>query len=280
MKEDEAWPEEDSLVWYFEKIGRYKLLTAAEEIELAKRIERGDMEAKRQMIEANLRLVVSIAKRYNGFGLPLLDLIQEGNLGLYRAVEKFDWRRGWKFSTYATWWIRQAVQRAVANQGRVVRLPVHILERKIKLEKIGNRLAVRLGRQPTVAELAEASGLSEHQVREVFEAARSLSSLNQPMSDEPDAEEVGDFVPDHQAAEEPFEGAVQSVLKEKIKNGLEILTERERRVIELRFGFEGESWTLEAIGAKLDLTRERIRQLERAALRRLAPCRDIQEIQE
>src|SRR5580698_310503 len=227
----------DSLQLFLADVGRHKLLTAAQEVILAKRIERGDLVAKRQMIESNLRLVVSIAKGYRGLGVPFLDLIQEGTLGLNRAVEKFDWRRGYKFSTYATWWIRQSVQRAVANHARTIRVPVHVVERQQKLSRAARRLEVELGREPTKEELAE-------------------------------------LFADREAAD-PFDEAEESLRRQNIRKALDALPERERRILELRFGFEGEPWTLEAIGHELDLTRERVRQLEGQALSRLAALREL-----
>jgi RNA polymerase primary sigma factor len=244
----------DSLQLFLADVGRHKLLTAAEEVQLAKQIERGDPVAKRRMIESNLRLVVSIAKGYRGLGVPFLDLIQEGTLGLNRAVEKFDWRRGYKFSTYATWWIRQSVQRAVANHARTIRVPVHVVERQQKLGRAARRLEVELGREATKQELAEATGLPIQHVDEALGAAHASVSLNQTVGAD-DEGELGDLFADREAAD-PFDEAEESLRK-------------------LRFGFEGEPWTLEAIGNELDLTRERVRQLEGQALARLAALRDL-----
>ena len=263
----------DSLQLFLADVGRHKLLTAAEEVMLAKRIERGDPSAKRHMIESNLRLVVSIAKGYRGLGVPFLDLIQEGTLGLNRAVEKFDWRRGYKFSTYATWWIRQSVQRAVANHARTIRVPVHVVERQQKLSRAARRLEVELGREATKEELAEATGLPLQHVEEALSAASASVSLNQTVGAD-DEGELGDLFADREAAD-PFDEAEESLRRQNIRKALDALPERERRILELRFGFEGEPWTLEAIGHELDLTRERVRQLEGQALSRLAALREL-----
>jgi RNA polymerase primary sigma factor len=263
----------DSLQLFLADVGRHKLLTAAEEVMLAKRIERGDPTAKRHMIESNLRLVVSIAKGYRGLGVPFLDLIQEGTLGLNRAVEKFDWRRGYKFSTYATWWIRQSVQRAVANHARTIRVPVHVVERQQKLSRAARRLEVELGREATKEELAEATGLPMQHVDEALGAANASVSLNQTVGAD-DEGELGDLFADREAAD-PFDEAEESLRRQGVRRALEALPERERRILELRFGFEGEPWTLEAIGNELDLTRERVRQLEGQALARLGALRDL-----
>ena len=263
----------DSLQLFLADVGRHKLLTAADEVMLAKRIERGDPTAKRRMIESNLRLVVSIAKGYRGLGVPFLDLIQEGTLGLNRAVEKFDWRRGYKFSTYATWWIRQSVQRAVANHARTIRVPVHVVERQQKLSRAARRLEVELGREATKEELAEATGLPMQHVDEALGAANASVSLNQTVGAD-DEGELGDLFADREAAD-PFDEAEESLRRQGVRRALEALPERERRILELRFGFEGEPWTLEAIGNELDLTRERVRQLEGQALARLGALRDL-----
>jgi RNA polymerase primary sigma factor len=266
----------DSLQLFLADIGRHKLLTAAEEVTLAKAIERGDVTAKRRMIESNLRLVVSIAKGYRGLGVPFLDLIQEGTLGLNRAVEKFDWRRGYKFSTYATWWIRQSVQRAVANHARTIRVPVHVVERQQKLGRAARRLEVELGREATKNELAEATGLPIQHVDEALGAAQASVSLNQTVGADEEGE-LGDLFADREAPD-PFDEAEESLRKQGVRRALDALPERERRILELRFGFEGEPWTLEAIGHELDLTRERVRQLESQALARLAALRDLQTV--
>jgi RNA polymerase primary sigma factor len=264
---------EDAVRMYLRSIGRVPLITREDEVRLAKRIEQNDMSAKNALIEANLRLVVSIAKRYSGRGLTLLDLIQEGNLGLIRAVEKFDWRRGFKFSTYATWWIRQSVQRAVANHARTIRVPVHVVERQQKLSRAARRLEVELGREATKEELAEATGLPMQHVDEALGAAHASVSLNQTVGAD-DEGELGDLFADREAAD-PFDEAEESLRKQGVRRALDALPERERRILELRFGFEGEPWTLEAIGHELDLTRERVRQLEAQALARLAALRDL-----
>jgi RNA polymerase primary sigma factor len=263
----------DSLQLFLADVGKHKLLTASQEVTLAKKIEQGDPVAKRRMIESNLRLVVSIAKGYRGLGVPFLDLIQEGTLGLNRAVEKFDWRRGYKFSTYATWWIRQAVQRAVANHARTIRVPVHVVERQQKLSRASRRLEVELGREPTHAELAKATGLPIQHVEEALAAAHASVSLNQSVGSE-DEGELGDLFADREAPD-PFEVAEENLRRQGIRRALNALPERERRILELRFGFDGEPWTLEAIGKELDLTRERVRQLEGQALSRLAALRDL-----
>jgi RNA polymerase primary sigma factor len=266
----------DSLQLFLADVGRHKLLTAHEEVVLAKAIERGDGLAKRRMIESNLRLVVSIAKGYRGLGVPFLDLIQEGTLGLNRAVEKFDWRRGFKFSTYATWWIRQSVQRAVANHARTIRVPVHVVERQQKLSRAARRLEVELGREATKEELAEATGLPIQHVDEALGAAHASVSLNQTVGAD-DEGELGDLFADREAAD-PFDEAEESLRRQGVRRALDALPERERRILELRFGFEGEPWTLEAIGHELDLTRERVRQLEGQALARLSALRDLQSV--
>jgi RNA polymerase primary sigma factor len=259
----------ESLHLFLDELGRYKLLTAVEELTLAKRIEAGDRAARQRMIEANLRLVVAIAKRYRGHGVPLLDLIQEGTLGLDRAVDGFDWRRGYKFSTYATWWIRQSVQRAVARHARTIRIPEHIVERQIILDRAARRLAAELGREPTHAELAEATGISPVHVREARSAAQASVSLNQHLGDDGEGDgELGDLFADD-GATDPFHEAAESWRRESIREALCVLPERERHIIDLRFGFEGDCWTLEAIGEELGLTRERVRQLEAHALSRL-----------
>ncbi len=262
----EATP--DSLTLFMSEIGRHRLLTAAEEVELAKRVERGDVEAKQRMINSNLRLVVSIAKRYQGRGLPLGDLIQEGVIGLNRAVEKFDWRRGFKFSTYATWWIRQACQRAIANQSRTIRVPAHVHERRVKLARVRQRLQVELGREPTPAELAEASELELRHVEEALDVIEASVSLNQAVGDDGDGE-LGDLFSDP-AASDPVEEAGDGLRREAVRAALRELPELERRVLELRFGFDGEQQTLEAIERELRISRERVRKVERDALARLA----------
>jgi RNA polymerase primary sigma factor len=258
----------DGLTLFMNRAGRYALLTAAEEVALAKRIERGDPAAKELMINSNLRLVISIAKRYQGHDLPLLDLIQEGVIGLNRAVEKFDWRRGYKFSTYATWWIRQACQRAVSNQSTTIRVPVHVHERRVKLARASAQLQSRLGREPTREELAEASGLPLQHVEEALEAAEASVSLNQTIGSG-DEGELGDLFSDPTASD-PEEEAGDALRRQAVRRAVAKLPERERRILELRFGFEGESESLERIGKELGITRERVRQLERSGLNRLA----------
>jgi RNA polymerase primary sigma factor len=256
----------DPLQLFMDAAGRHKLLTAADEVYLAKRIERGDVAAKERMINSNLRLVVSIAKRYQGHDVPLLDLIQEGVIGLNRAAEKFDWRKGYKFSTYATWWIRQACQRAVANQSKTIRIPVHVQERRIKLNRASAELQAKLGREATIDELAEATRLKREHVVEALDAVDSIS-LNQGLGSEGDSE-LGDLFADETSAD-PAEEAVDAVRRQRIQRAVADLPERQRRIIELRFGFGGESASLETIGKELGLTRERVRQLESEALHRL-----------
>ena len=258
----------DSLGRFLAEIGRYRLLTAAEEVALAKRVERGDLAAKERMVNSNLRLVVSIAKRYRGHGLPLLDLIQDGVIGLNRAVEKFDWRKGYKFSTYATWWIRQACQRAVANQSDTIRVPVHVQERRQRLRRARQMLEAKTGREPTVAELAEATELKLQHVEEALDAVEASVSLNQALGDGDG--ELGDLFADA-SAEDPAEHAETALARARVRDGLAQLPERERRVLEFRFGLAGgaESASLEHVGKELGLTRERVRQLEAAGLTRL-----------
>ena len=257
----------DALQLFLREAGRHQLLTAAQEVALAKKIERGDMQAKQQMIQSNLRLVVSIAKNYRNQGLPFLDLIQEGTLGLIRAVEKFDWRRGFKFSTYATWWIRQAVARALADKARTIRMPVHIVERLQKMNRAERTLWTQLGREPTLDEIAEEASLPIQQALEVRAAARASTSLDQPVGEAEDAV-FGDFV----AGEGPLpeEEVEVSLRSQALKAALEALSDRERQVVVLRYGLaDAEPKTLEEIGRRLGLTRERVRQLESRALREL-----------
>jgi RNA polymerase primary sigma factor len=256
----------DALTLFMNEAGRYELLTAADEVALAKRIERGDAAAKEHMINANLRLVVSNAKKYQGHGVPLLDLIQEGVIGLNRAVEKFDWRRGFKFSTYATWWIRQACQRAISGQARTIRVPTHVEERRQKLRRTRQRLEAA-GQSVTREDLAEATGLSLQHVDEALDAVEASVSLDQPIGSDGDGA-FGDLIADQHAAD-PAEEAGDALRRQSVRRALESLSDRERRLLELRFGFEGESWSLEAIGKELGLTRERVRQIERDAMAKL-----------
>jgi RNA polymerase primary sigma factor len=256
----------DPLQLFMDAAGRHKLLTAADEVSLAKRIEKGDLAAKERMINSNLRLVVSIAKRYQGHDVPLLDLIQEGVIGLNRAAEKFDWRKGYKFSTYATWWIRQACQRAVANQSKTIRIPVHVQERRIKLNRASAELQAKLGREATPEELAHATRLKLEHVIEALDAVDSVS-LNQGLGSDGDSE-LGDLFADESSVD-PAEEAVESVRRQRVQRAVADLPERQRRIVELRFGFESEPASLETIGKELGLTRERVRQLESDALARL-----------
>jgi len=258
----------DALTLLMQNVGRYPLLTAAEEVALAKRIERGDREAKERMINSNLRLVISIAKRYQNRSLPLLDLFQEGVIGLNRAVEKFDWRRGYKFSTYATWWIRQACQRAVSGQSATIRVPTHVHERRVKLGGAASRLEATLGRDPTREELAEATGLSLRHVDEALDIAEAPVSLNRAIGSEEDGE-LGDLFADEQAPD-PAAEAADSIRRQEIRRAVAELPDRERRILELRFGFDADPASLEQIGKELGITRERVRQLEAAAFEHLA----------
>ncbi|HEX2112511.1 MAG TPA: sigma-70 family RNA polymerase sigma factor [Gaiellaceae bacterium] len=269
----------DTLQLFLNEVGRYPLLTAEEEVELAKRIERGDKEAKDRMVNSNLRLVVSIAKRYQGHGLSLLDLIQEGIIGLIRAVEKFDWRRGFKFSTYATWWIRQAVQRGVANKARTIRIPVHIVEREQRLARAAREFVTKHERDPTDQELAKATKLSLKQVREVREAARAVASLDKPVGED-EGTAFGELFAGREA--EPEEEVTVSLAERALRTAVAELPEREREVIRLRYGVgDGdEPQSLEEIGRRLGLTRERVRQIESNALERLAVNREIEALRE
>jgi RNA polymerase primary sigma factor len=272
-------PSLDSLRLYLRAIGRVDLLTGAQEVELAKRIERGDMLAKRQMVEANLRLVVSIAKGYLGRGLSFLDLIQEGSLGLIRAVEKFDYRRGYKFSTYATWWIRQAVTRAIADKARTIRIPVHMVEKLNRVAHVERQLVQRLGREPEPAEIAAELRWQLGEVREILRVAQLPVSLEKPVGDEDDSE-LGDFVADDTVAE-PFEEASDHLQKEGVQRALAALPERERQVIELRYGLTGlEPLTLEEVGNTFGVTRERIRQIENNTLKKLQHLPEAQMLRE
>ena len=272
-------PSLDSLRLYLREIGKVPLLTADQEVSLAKRIERGDERAKQHMIEANLRLVVSIAKGYLGRGLTFLDLIQEGSLGLIRAVEKFDHRKGFKFSTYATWWIRQAVTRAIADKARTIRIPVHMVEKLNKVVHIERQLIQRLGREPRPEEVAEELEMSVEEVREILRMAQMPVSLEKPIGEEEDSS-LGDFVPDDQA-ESPFDTASLSLRREDIEAALGSLPERDRKVIELRYGLLGEApCTLEEVGRAFGVTRERIRQIENNTLKRLETLPEAQALRD
>jgi RNA polymerase primary sigma factor len=272
-------PSLDSLRLYLREIGKVPLLTADQEIYLAKRIERGDMAAKTQMIEANLRLVVSIAKGYLGRGLSFLDLIQEGSLGLIRAVEKFDYRKGFKFSTYATWWIRQAVTRAIADKARTIRIPVHMVEKLNKVVHIERQLVQRLGREPRPDEIAEELEMTTEEVREILRMSQLPVSLEKPIGEEEESS-LGDFVPDD-TAESPYDTATLSLRREDIETALNALPERERQVIELRFGLGGEQpRTLEEVGREFGVTRERIRQIENNTLKKLECLPEAQALKD
>jgi RNA polymerase primary sigma factor len=272
-------PSLDSLRLYLREIGKVPLLTADQEVALAKRIERGDMSAKTQMTEANLRLVVSIAKAYLGRGLSFLDLIQEGSLGLIRAVEKFDYRKGYKFSTYATWWIRQAVTRAIADKARTIRIPVHMVEKLNKVVHIERQLVQRLGREPQPEEIAVELEMTTDEVREILRMAQLPVSLEKPIGEEEESE-LGDFVQDEQA-ESPFDTASVQLRREDIQKALDSLPERERKVIELRFGLTGaQPCTLEEVGRAFGVTRERIRQIENNTLKRLETLPEAQGLKD
>ncbi len=272
-------PSLDSLRLYLRSIGRVQLLTAEQEVTLARRIERGDMLAKQRMIEANLRLVVSIAKSYLGRGLTFLDLIQEGSMGLIRAVEKFDYRRGYKFSTYATWWIRQAVTRAIADKGRTIRIPVHMVEKLNKVVHVERQLVQQLGREPTSEEIAAELETYVREVRDVLRMAQQPVSLEKPIGEEEESE-LGDFVED-QTAESPFELASERLRRENLRRALAALPEREREVIEMRFGLTGERpYTLEEVGRAFNVTRERIRQIENHTLKKLEALPEAQRLRD
>ncbi|MBO8164091.1 MAG: RNA polymerase sigma factor RpoD [Brevibacillus sp.] len=258
----------DPVRMYLKEIGRVPLLSAEEEIKLAQRIEQGDEEAKRRLAEANLRLVVSIAKRYVGRGMLFLDLIQEGNMGLIKAVEKFDYRKGYKFSTYATWWIRQAITRAIADQARTIRIPVHMVETINKLIRVSRQLLQELGREPTPEEVAEKMDLTPEKVREIMKIAQEPVSLETPIGEEDDSH-LGDFIEDQDALA-PSDAAAYELLKEQLEDVLDTLTDREENVLRLRFGLDdGRTRTLEEVGKVFGVTRERIRQIEAKALRKL-----------
>src|SRR5881296_1917056 len=272
-------PSLDSLRLYLRSIGKVPLLTAAEEVSLAKRIERGDMEAKQQMVEANLRLVVSIAKGYLGRGLTFLDLIQEGSLGLIRAVEKFDHRRGYKFSTYATWWIRQAVTRAIADKARTIRIPVHMVEKLNNVVHVERQLVQKLGREPTAEEIADELRCSPREVRDVLRISQLPISLEKPIGEDEDSA-LGDFVED-ETAESPFESATVIIQRENVWRALNVLPERERQVIEMRYGLTGgRPRTLEEVGRAFGVTRERIRQIENNTLKKLQKLPEAQRLRD
>jgi RNA polymerase primary sigma factor len=269
----------DPVRMYLREIGRVPLLTAAQEVSLAKRIERRDIAAKASLIEANLRLVVSVAKRYVGRGLAFLDLIQEGNLGLIRAVEKFDYRKGYKFSTYATWWIRQAITRAIADQARTIRVPVHMVETINRLSRVQRQLLQDLGREPTIAELAKELEVTPDRVREIQKVAQEPVSLETPVGEDEDSE-LGDLIEDG-AVESPPEAVATLLRREELEEVLAQLTHRERKVLELRFGLRGEEpRTLEEVGQRFGVTRERIRQIEAKTLNKLQAYRDTQRLRE
>jgi RNA polymerase primary sigma factor len=269
----------DPVRMYLREIGKVPLLTAEQEVSLAKRIERGDMEAKNQLIQANLRLVVSIARRYANRGLTLLDLIQEGNLGLIRAVEKFDYRRGFKFSTYATWWIRQAVSRALADQARTIRIPVHMVETINKLIRVQRQLLQDLGREPTPEEIATDMGLTPDKVREIQKISQEPVSLENPVGDEGDSQ-LGDFIEDDQAVA-PSDAVGELMQGEDLSRVLELLTSRERRVLEMRYGLtDGRPHTLEEVGVQFGVTRERIRQIEAKTLAKLRAYREARSLRD
>ena len=261
-------PLTDPVRMYLREIGKVSLLTAAEEVDLAQRMEKGDIDAKKRLIDANLRLVVSIAKKYIGRGMLFLDLIQEGNLGLIRAVEKFDYRRGFKFSTYATWWIRQAITRAIADQARTIRVPVHMVETINKMVRMSRLLVQELGREPTDDEIAAKMGIEPSRVEEIRRISQLPVSLETPIGEEEDSQ-LGDFIEDHELPS-PDEAAAGHLLHEQIEEMLSTLSDREREVLHFRFGLEdGHSYTLEEVGKKFNVTRERIRQIEAKALRKL-----------
>ena len=269
----------DSLQLFLKDIGKVRLLTAAEEVELAKRIERGELDAKQKMVESNLRLVVSIAKNYRNQGLPFLDLIQEGTLGLLRAAEKFDYRRGFKFSTYATWWIRQAVARALADKSRTIRIPVHVVEKLNKIGRVERKLVTELGREPTPEDIAEVTGIEPEEVDSIKRSAQAPVSLEKPVGDEEESE-FGQFIADERA-ESPFERAAELLTEEALKEALENLSYRERRVLELRYGLGGEHpRTLDEVGRTFNVTRERIRQIENQSLKKLQSLAEAQKLRE
>jgi RNA polymerase primary sigma factor len=269
----------DSLQLFLKDIGKVRLLTAQEEVDLAKRIERGDLDAKQKMVESNLRLVVSIAKNYRNQGLPFLDLIQEGTLGLVRAAEKFDYRKGFKFSTYATWWIRQAIARALADKARTIRIPVHVVEKLNKIGRAERKLVTELGREPTPDEIAEVTGIEPEEVDSIKRSAQAPVSLEKPVGDEEESE-FGQFIADERA-ESPYERAAEILTKEALREALENLSYRERRVLELRYGLGGEHpRTLDEVGRTFNVTRERIRQIENQSLKKLQSLAEAQKLRD
>ena len=269
----------DSLQLFLKDIGKVRLLTAQEEVDLAKRIERGDLDAKQKMVESNLRLVVSIAKNYRNQGLPFLDLIQEGTLGLVRAAEKFDYRKGFKFSTYATWWIRQAIARALADKARTIRIPVHVVEKLNKIGRAERKLVTELGREPTPEEIADVTGIDPEEVDQIKRSAKAPVSLEKPVGDEEESE-FGQFIADEKA-ESPFDRAADLLTKEALREALENLSYRERRVLELRYGLGGEHpRTLDEVGRTFNVTRERIRQIENQSLKKLQSLAEAQKLRE
>ena len=269
----------DSLQLFLKDIGKVRLLTAQEEVDLAKRIERGDLDAKQKMVESNLRLVVSIAKNYRNQGLPFLDLIQEGTLGLVRAAEKFDYRKGFKFSTYATWWIRQAIARALADKARTIRIPVHVVEKLNKIGRAERKLVTELGREPTPEEIADVTGIDPEEVDSIKRSAQAPVSLEKPVGDEEESE-FGQFIADERA-ESPYERAAEVLTKEHLREALENLSYRERRVLELRYGLGGEHpRTLDEVGRTFNVTRERIRQIENQSLKKLQSLAEAQKLRE
>ena len=273
-------PTVDSLQQFLDGIAKTPLLNAGEEIVLAKRIERGDLDAKDHMTRANLRLVVSIAKRYRNQGLPFLDLIQEGTIGLVRAVEKFDYRKGFKFSTYATWWIRQAISRAIADKGRTIRIPIHIDNILKKLDGAQRKLEADGDRDPTIEEIAALAGVDPVEADVIMRAAQQLVSLDKPVGDDSDAAQFGDLIPDESTAS-PYESAVESLMNERLRDVLECLSYRDRRILELRFGLEGDqAQTLDQVAKLFGLTRERTRQIEEAALRKLSTLAEAQGLRD
>jgi len=270
---------DDALRDYLDRIGRYRLLTKDDEVRLARRIEQNDMQAKGALIEANLRLVVSIAKRYPGRGLTLLDLIQEGNLGLIRAVEKFDWRRGFKFSTYASWWIRQGITRALAEQSRTIRIPVHVVDRMNRVARSRRALIQRLGRDPTAEEIGKEIDMAPEKVEELLELSVEPMSLEEPVGNEGDGASLADFVP-NDSSDAPLELVANRLRASDLRDIVETLSDRERRVLQLRYGLEGEDpMTLEDIGRDLGVTRERVRQIESKTLAKLKLSREALKIE-